>query len=389
MRVLHVTDTYGPTVGGIEVMVQALAQSQVEAGHEVTVVTRTPGPLTSPGSEVLVRRDSDAFRSLVDGADVVHGHISAYSPLALRAVEAAARHDVPVVATVHSVWGSAWPLFRAAATVRGWSDLPIQWTAVSGVAAGPVRRAMPEREVMIVPNAVDTALWAPGPVRAPTDRVTIVSVMRMTRRKRPLQLLDALQRTRAMVPRHIGVDVVLVGDGPLRQALGRRIGALGMTSWVHMTGDQSHDALRTLYRGADIFVAPATLESFGLAALEARASGLAVVARAGTGVTEFVQDGVDGLLAHSDQQLSQDLAELCCNAALRRRMVHHNHLVRPIHDWSHVRELNTAAYQRAGATVGAHGARIADAVATPTPKGRLPGPLRLDSPELAARSSAA
>jgi glycosyltransferase involved in cell wall biosynthesis len=351
MRILHATDTYGPHLGGIEVLVRTLAHSQAAAGHQVAVLTRTPGPPSPSGSPVEVHRDLSSLRSLVAQADVVHSHVSAYSPLALRAVEAGARDCVPSLATVHSVWGSAWPLFRAAAAVRGWTDLPIRWAAVSEVAAGPVRQAF-GCDVLVVPNAVHTGYWAQQPTPRRSDRVTIVSVMRMSRRKRPFQLLTALRRARDVVPARISIEAVLVGDGPLRDAVDRRISRLGLAAWVHTPGDLSHERLRALYRDADIFVAPATLESFGLAALEARAAGLAVVGRSGTGVTEFVEHGVDGLLAGSDQELSDHLAGLCTDAPTRRRIVHHNHAVPPLLDWAHVGELNTAAYTHAGAVTG-------------------------------------
>ncbi|MEO5982436.1 MAG: glycosyltransferase family 4 protein [Pedococcus sp.] len=367
MRILHATDTYGPTVGGIEVLVRTLAESQAAAGHQVTVLTRTPGPPEARGP-VEVCRDPGAFSTLVAHTDVVHGHVSAYSPLALRTVEASAKVGVPSVATVHSVWGSAWPLFRAAAAVRGWTDLPIQWAAVSGVAADPVRRAMSGRDVLVVPNAVDTSYWAPGQPARLVGHVTIVSVMRMSHRKRPLELLTALQRMRRLVPEGILVNAVLVGDGPLLSRVQRAIHRRGMAGWVHTPGDLSHSQLRDLYQRADLYVAPATLESFGLAALEARAAGLAIVARHGTGVTEFVAHGVDGLLAGSDRELAGHLAELCNNEGARHRMVQHNHLVPPLLDWSHVRERNTAAYLLAGA-VDALGATptISSTASVPNP----------------------
>lgn len=348
MRILHATDTYGPTVGGIEVLVQALAESQAAAGHEVTVLTRTPGP-ADVGGPVEVCRDPRAFATLLACTDVVHGHVSAYSPLALRSVESAAKADVAAVATVHSVWGAAWPLFRAAAAVRRWTELPIQWAAVSDVAAGPVRRAMVGREVLVVPNAVDTAYWTPAPSPHVSSHVTLVSVMRMSHRKRPLELVSALHSMREIIPAGTAVTALLVGDGPLLERVRRRIRRLGMADWVHAPGDLSHAQLRDVYRRADVYVAPATLESFGLAALEARAAGLAVVARGGTGVTEFVTHGVEGLLAADDAELAEHLALLCTDDHLRQRMVRHNHLVAPPLDWSQVSERNTAAYVLAGA----------------------------------------
>ena len=63
-----------------------------------------------------------------------------------------------------------------------------------------------------------------------------------------------------------------------------------------------------------MFVAPADLESFGIAALEARCAGLPVVAKSSGGVREFVRDEVEGLLCDTDEDMVQALVRL----ALRR-----------------------------------------------------------------------
>lgn len=351
MRILHVTDTYAPTVGGIEVLVRTLAENQATIGHDVTVLTRTGDPQSPqpPSADIHVCRDARGLASLVADADVVHGHVSAFSPLALRAVEIAARDAVPSMATVHSVWGGAWPLFWGAAALRGWAELPIQWAAVSEVAAGPVRRALGRDDVLVVPNAVDTDFWAPSGTPRHTDVVTLVAVMRMVSRKRPLPLVDVLDRMRSLVPEHRTVEVVLVGDGPLLRTVRRRLDHRGMSDWVRTPGDLTHLQLREVYRRADVFIAPATHESFGLGALEARAAGLAVVARSGTGISEFVTPGVEGLFAGSDAILAEHLARFCVDETLRRRIVAHNRANGPTLDWPTVRELTASAYRRAGA----------------------------------------
>ena len=68
---------------------------------------------------------------------------------------------------------------------------------------------------------------------------------------------------------------------------------------VELVGRLTRDEIRELFSSADIFVAPANLESFGIAALEARCAGLPVVAKARTGIREFVEHGREGLLARS------------------------------------------------------------------------------------------
>ena len=340
MRILHVTDTYGPTVGGIEVHVESLARCQSLAGHEVTVLTATQGnagqgpTAGGPASpSTVVVRDVAELARLVSQVDCVHAHVSAFSPLALRAAEVAAGQGVPTVATVHSMWGTCWPVVRAVGMARSWSSLPIQWAAVSEAAAGPVRQALGGRPVMVLPNAIDTTVWAPTERGSPARGLTLVAVQRMTRRKRPLPLLATLQHVRALVPSDVRLRAVLVGEGPHLAALRRRIAAVGMCSWVETPGSLDHTQLRSLYRTADIFVAPATMESFGIAALEARSSGLAVVGRAGTGLADFISDGVEGLLAHDDLEMGGQLARLCTDRRLLASISAHNRARRPTFDW--------------------------------------------------------
>ena len=85
----------------------------------------------------------------------------------------------------------------------------------------------------------------------------------------------------------------------------------GLGSWVDLPGPGGPGrAAGDLPPSADVYVAPARLESFGIAAIEARAAGLPVVARADSGVREFVQDGVEGLLAGSDEAMVDALVRL-------------------------------------------------------------------------------
>jgi glycosyltransferase involved in cell wall biosynthesis len=355
MRILHATDTFGPTLGGIEVMVRDLAARQAAEGHEVTVLTRTPGPASSDVT-VTVSRDPSLLADLVRRSDVVHAHVSAYSPLALRAAETAAAAGVPAVAAVHSMWGSGWPLVRAVAGARGWLGSPIQWAAVSEAAAGPVRRALPGRRVIILPNAVDVAAWATDARPAGPHVVTIVSVMRMVRRKRPLALVETLRRLRDQLPPDVRIRAVLVGDGPQRPSVLNAVARHGMDGWVSVPGSMDHEAIRDVYRSADVFVAPATLESFGIAALEARAAGLAVVTRAGTGVSDFVTHEQDGLVAGTSAELASALVRLCTDPRLLADLRTHSARHPPAFDWSDVLWRNAYGYELAAEL--AHGQAV-------------------------------
>ena len=102
-----------------------------------------------------------------------------------------------------------------------------------------------------------------------------------------------------------------------------------------------------MFERADLFVAPATLESFGIAALEARCSGLPVLARAGSGVGEFVVDGEDGLLAGSDGDMVGALVRLAGDPPERERMAMHSRRVPVDVGWPAVLRRTEAAYAAA------------------------------------------
>ena len=173
-----------------------------------------------------------------------------------------------------------------------------------------------------------------------------VSAMRLARRKRPVELVEAMAEVRAATP---GVDARLeiLGEGPDRAKLERRVADLGARRWVSLPGRVPRESLPARYAGADVYVSPTVLESFGIAALEARTAGLPVVSRLGSGVAEFVTDGVNGLLADTDGELAEQMARLTRDEPLRRKMTEHNLATAPAQDWSAVVQTAESEYARA------------------------------------------
>ena len=127
----------------------------------------------------------------------------------------------------------------------------------------------------------------------------------------------------------------------------RRITRRGMDDVVHLRGRVAREQVREAYDDAEVFVAPAVLEAFGIAALEARTAGLVVVARRGTGIEEFVEDERDGLLVSSDTGMARALVRLATDrdllASLRGYATRH----RPVFDWSFALAAGDDQYGRA------------------------------------------
>jgi glycosyltransferase involved in cell wall biosynthesis len=369
MRIAHVSDCYPPRLGGIEHQVAGLALRQHLAGHDVEVITSVGSP--PDGGPVTVHRPttlatgSIRYASSRRGAvlaareryDIVHVHVSTFSPLAFLAARAACHAGVPVAATVHSMWTNMTRLWRWSARTTGWSTWPIAWSAVSHAAAAPVARALGVAAVAVVPNGIDSADWELPARAAEPGRVVLASVMRLAMRKRPRQLLRILARLRAAVPDEIRLEALLIGDGPLRAQLVDDVRRLALGDWVTLTGALTEPQIRQRYPDVDVYVAPATLESFGIAALEARSAGLPIVGRSATGVADFVRDGRHGFLVATDGAMVSALARLVNNPALRDRLAEQSRAEPPDITWprvlDHCANLYAEALELAGRSMAA------------------------------------
>jgi glycosyltransferase involved in cell wall biosynthesis len=344
MKVVHVSDSYLPTVGGIELHVRDLAARQRAVGHEVTVATRMPGD--RPGPEDGVRRvGADRTPWLeAEAPDVVHAHVSIISPFALAAARRAALLRIPTVVTVHSIWTRVGPLPQLARDLWGMRAWDVTWTAVSERAAQPVRDLL-DVPVHVVPNAVDLVQWSAFEELPPAAPPQVLSVMRLTGVKRSLPLVRLLRDAAGCAE----FRATIVGDGPERPAMLRFLRRHRLTDRVRLTGALGRADIRRLLEHTSVFVAPAHRESFGIAALEARASGVPVVASARSGIATFIEHGREGLLGDDDRELGGHLVTLLRDPALRDELGRHNRLVPPAYGWDHALTRNHELYLLAAA----------------------------------------
>jgi glycosyltransferase involved in cell wall biosynthesis len=366
MRILHVTDGYLPRLGGIERQVHDLARRQRQAGHDVEILTLVGGDAAEV-DDLVVHRPHGRGKAtriryfaaygqsrlvLAREYDVVHVHASTFSPLAYFSAAVLRRTNHPTVMTVHSFWDWAAPIFTASKLIRRWHRWPVTWSSVSTVAAAPLQRMVGAgNPVALLPNGVDPSAWQQVPLAREPGKVVIAGVMRLAGRKRPRQFLSMLRAARAQVPASIAMEAVIIGDGPLRKRLQRYLNRHDMADWVTLAGRGDHAEIKQLFRRADFFVAPALLESFGIAALEARCAGLPVVAHSVSGIRDFIRHGREGLLATGDREMVSRIVELTVHAPLRERLSEHNRRVVPEVNWADVLRRSENLYRAAGAPV--------------------------------------
>ncbi len=119
------------------------------------------------------------------------------------------------------------------------------------------------------------------------------------------------------------LELQIVGDGNLRGAYQEMSERLGLAKTVTFLGNIADEELPKVYRQADIFVFPSVdaSEAFGVAVLEAMASGLPVVASNLPGVRTLVRDGATGFLFSrgSEEELKKALLKLLNDKILREQ----------------------------------------------------------------------
>jgi N-acetyl-alpha-D-glucosaminyl L-malate synthase BshA len=256
--------------------------------------------------------------------DVVHAHYAvphaAAAYLARQIMAAHPTDRVPkIITTLHgtdiTLVGSD-PSY--AETVAFCIDQSDHVTAVSeSLRTDTCRRLGITRQIQVIPNFLDGDRFARRMVPPPTDpRPRVVHISNFRPVKRIDALIDVFERIRAALP----AVLVLVGEGPELETARQRVKAAGLEADVEYAGENK-DVVDVLSR-AQLFLLPSATESFGLAALEAMACEVPVVASRVGGLPEVIDDGVTGFLCAPDDVdgMAQAGIRLLTDPALHERI---------------------------------------------------------------------
>jgi glycosyltransferase involved in cell wall biosynthesis len=202
-------------------------------------------------------------------------------------------------------------------------------TACSAAARDHLAALAPDSDrVMLAYHGIDLARFPPPP--APRghrdggdahDPVVLLTVARAVEKKGLDLVLDALAR----LPAHLHWRWVHVGGGPLKKALRRRAGRLGIAARIDWQGALAQEGVIAAYRAADLFVLASRVARDGdrdglpNVLMEAQSQGLAVLATRVSAVPELVEDSVTGALVPPDDadMLAAALAALIADPPRR------------------------------------------------------------------------
>jgi N-acetyl-alpha-D-glucosaminyl L-malate synthase BshA len=342
------------TFGGSGVVAAEVAASLARRGHSVHVFSDArPGRLAEdlPGL-AFHRVEAPAYPQLghdlytlalvskiVDvarrhGLDVVHAHYAiphaVSAELARQILTTDLAGEAParaprVVTTLHGTDStlvgldpSFAPLTRFAVAGSDAVTVPSRWLGEA------TRRhfALPEAfAIEVVPNFVDVARFSPGAAPTPAvPDVPHVPLLAHVSNFRPLKRAEDVVRVFARVRAAGPARLRLVGDGPARASALALAASLGVAADVEWLGER--EDLPGLLAGAAAFLLPSASESFGLAALEALACGVPVVASNVGGLPEVVADGEVGFLHDPGdvEAMAASVGRLVSDPALRARL---------------------------------------------------------------------
>jgi N-acetyl-alpha-D-glucosaminyl L-malate synthase BshA len=340
-----------PSVGGSGIVATELGKALADRGHRVHFLSseppfrlggyhpgitfhgvHTPGyPLFREPQYLLTLANKIVQVSRAFGLDIIHAHYAiphaAAAYLARQILLSTNHGKAPrVITTLHgtdiTLLGSD-PSYSE--TVAFCIDRSDGITAVSESLKRDTYRDLPVRgEIRVIHNFLDIAVHHRVEAAELRSRICppaefshlVIHVSNF----RPVKQVESVVRIFERIRHRVPAKLALVGDGPELGQVMRLVKDLGLGGSVDAMGEQ--DEIVPLLSASDVFLLPSRQESFGLAALEAMACEVPVVASSVGGLPEVIRPGIDGFL-HPPEALdamAESALSLLTDAGLHRRV---------------------------------------------------------------------
>jgi N-acetyl-alpha-D-glucosaminyl L-malate synthase BshA len=337
------------SIGGSGIIATELGKRLAARGHKVHVLSselparlgdyqpglffhrvETPSyPLFREPQYLLSLANKIVQVSRDERLDVVHAHYAiphataAY--LAQQILAATPKTCVPrVITTLHGTDITLLGSDRSYSEIVAFSiDESNRVTAVSeSLKLDTYRELAVRSDIQVIPNFVDCSIYKRRDMAAlraqiaPAGERVLIHVSNF----RPVKRVQAVVEIFARIRAHVPVRLLMVGDGPELAGAQRLARSLQIAEHVEFLGEQ--DQVVPLLSVSDAFLLPSSQESFGLAALEAMACEVPVIASRVGGLPEVIEDGRTGFL-HAPEDLDgmvRSTLGLVTDAALHARM---------------------------------------------------------------------
>jgi 1,2-diacylglycerol 3-alpha-glucosyltransferase len=330
IRVAMFTNNYLPFIGGVPLSIERLSQGLDRLGSAVKIFAPSyPQQITDPKDDsiyrcpvlyhtrkdnfpvvnIFSRKINTSFKNFA--CDLVHVHHPFW--LGKKGTRLAKKLGIPVVFTYHT------------RLERYTHYIPLPGTALKNLAAHFLIKRFANRcDAIITPTSSteeylrnlgvsalietiptgismnDYKRWSSQQVQAlrsqyvgPEERL-LISVSRMAKEKNLDFLIDGLTKVKELT--HNPFKCLLVGDGPEKERLEKKVAELCMDDQIIFTGKMAPHEVARCYLAADLFVFASTSETQGMVLIEAMAGGCPIVAVRASGVHDVVKEGFNGLM---------------------------------------------------------------------------------------------
>lgn len=275
MKIFFSSHLFPPSIGGLENVGLMLAQEFRAAGHEVRVVTQTPGSGDNFGFKVIRKPKAGDLLKLTRWSDIIfHNNIS------LRALWPLLAIDRPWVVT-HHIWMEE--KGRLGPIKAGLKKLIIRAASANIAISKAIASELPVSSITIPdPYQEDVFKLLPEIAR----NQDLIFVGRLVSTKGANLLIEALARLKAVA---ISPKLTVVGCGPEEGALHQQVRQSGLGDQVAFAGVKTGAALAQLLNQHKILVVPSRWqEPFGIVALEGIACGCVVAGTEGGGLKDAI-----------------------------------------------------------------------------------------------------
>ncbi|MCC7120240.1 MAG: glycosyltransferase [Gammaproteobacteria bacterium] len=355
MRIVMMTNTYLPHIGGVARSVTAFTAAYRRLGHDVLIVApefedRDPHEHGVVRVPAIQKFNGSDFSLILPVSGTLDEAIARFKPQIIHshhpfligsaALRLACQLALPLVFTHHTMYeeythyvpGDSPLLKRFVATLSSHYANACQHVfAPSESIASLIRERGVTTPIDVIPTGIGREFFATGDgagLRAALgiapDAFVVGHVGRLAPEKNLAYLGDALMRFLAAQAHAVAL---VVGGGPCAADLRAQARDAGVADRVLMTGPLDHPLLVSAYRAMDVFAFASKSETQGLVLAEALAVGVPVVALDAPGAREVVVDGENGRLLDAETGVEQFVTALtglaCAPATTRRTQVQH------------------------------------------------------------------
>lgn len=327
MRILQICSA--KIIGGGERHLADLSNSLAANGHQVFLALSKGSPLAGSLTNIPAENLYHfSLRNALDissaikiytiskrlGVDIIHAHIARDYPVAALASRLS---GIPLVLTRHVLF----PMKRLQ---------KLMLRHASGVIAPSLAiyealrkdKIFDEKIISHIEHGIDIDHFSGFP-KIPHDGINVGSVGHLD----PIKGFDILiDAAKIVAAERDDISFTIAGedksrDGRNRKFIEQKIVELGLHEKIRLDGWV--DDIRPTFAKLDIFVSAARQEPFGLVMGEAMASGIPVIATRSEGATEFVEDGVSGLLVplEDPEALAAAILKLASDTSLQTAFV--------------------------------------------------------------------